>query len=171
MFCKFILSNKLGFILETVFSYRYNSVWQNDKLTKRSNAFRFMPGFVKFLSLPPNWSFASPGVLMRIVLGSTITNGREPRSCLGQVFNFKLGSFVSKKHGTHTATTKVEKSAQVLPWQLKFVHDCTVLLDGARPLLKYVFKINTSLMNSKIWPTQTVWCLCISLFSFFVTNT
>ena len=26
-------------------------------------------------------------------LGSTITNRREPRSCLGRVFNFKLGSF------------------------------------------------------------------------------
>jgi hypothetical protein len=25
--------------------------------------------------------------------GSVITNGREPRSCLGRVFNFKLGSF------------------------------------------------------------------------------
>jgi hypothetical protein len=25
--------------------------------------------------------------------GSGITNGREPRSCLGRVFNFKLGSF------------------------------------------------------------------------------
>jgi hypothetical protein len=25
--------------------------------------------------------------------GSAITNGREPRSCLGQVFNFKLGSY------------------------------------------------------------------------------
>jgi hypothetical protein len=25
--------------------------------------------------------------------GSTITNGREPVSCLGRVFNFKLGSF------------------------------------------------------------------------------
>ncbi len=29
--------------------------------------------------------------------GSAISNGREPRSCLGQVFNIKLGSFVSKK--------------------------------------------------------------------------
>jgi hypothetical protein len=26
-------------------------------------------------------------------LGSAITNGREPRSCLGRVFNCKLGSF------------------------------------------------------------------------------
>jgi hypothetical protein len=25
--------------------------------------------------------------------GSAITNGTEPRSCLGRVFNFKLGSF------------------------------------------------------------------------------
>ncbi len=26
-------------------------------------------------------------------MGSVITTGREPRSCLGLVFNFKLGSF------------------------------------------------------------------------------
>ena len=25
--------------------------------------------------------------------GSAITNGKEPKSCLGRVFNFKLGSF------------------------------------------------------------------------------
>ncbi len=29
--------------------------------------------------------------------GSVISNGREPRSCLCQVFNFRLGSFVSKQ--------------------------------------------------------------------------
>ncbi len=28
-------------------------------------------------------------------LGIAISNGREPSSCLGQVFNFKFGSFVS----------------------------------------------------------------------------
>jgi len=35
---------------------------------------------------------------LRPNLGSAITNGREPSSCLGRVFNFKLGSFVSKKY-------------------------------------------------------------------------
>jgi len=29
--------------------------------------------------------------------GSAVANGREPTSCLGRVFNFKLGSFVSKR--------------------------------------------------------------------------
>jgi hypothetical protein len=29
-----------------------------------------------------------------VTVGSTITNGREPKSCLGRVFNFKLGSFI-----------------------------------------------------------------------------
>ncbi len=29
--------------------------------------------------------------------GRAISNGREPRSCLGQVFNIKLGSFASKQ--------------------------------------------------------------------------
>jgi hypothetical protein len=32
------------------------------------------------------------------VPGSTISNGREPKSCLGRVFNFKLGCFAQQKH-------------------------------------------------------------------------
>jgi hypothetical protein len=35
--------------------------------------------------------------------GTAITNGKEPRSCLGQVFNFKSGSF--------TNNTKIEDQA------------------------------------------------------------
>jgi hypothetical protein len=35
--------------------------------------------------------------LKAIVLGSAISNGREPRKFLGRVFNIKLGSFVSKQ--------------------------------------------------------------------------
>ncbi len=30
--------------------------------------------------------------------GSLKANGREPKSCLGRVFNFKLGHFASKQH-------------------------------------------------------------------------
>jgi len=30
--------------------------------------------------------------------GSAISNGREPKSCLGRVFNFKLGCFDEQKH-------------------------------------------------------------------------
>ncbi len=30
--------------------------------------------------------------------GSAISNGREPKSCLGRVFNFKLGCFGEQKH-------------------------------------------------------------------------
>ncbi len=37
-----------------------------------------------------NVSIKSAGKVWSIRLGSTITNGREPRSCLGQVFNSKL---------------------------------------------------------------------------------
>ncbi len=55
--------------------------------------------------------------LINIQAGSAISNGREPRSCLGRVFNIKLGSFVSKQLNcmarTHTATSRVENSAQV----------------------------------------------------------
>ncbi len=30
-----------------------------------------------------------------VCVGSTITNGREPRSCLGRVFNSKFGCFAT----------------------------------------------------------------------------
>ncbi len=48
--------------------------------------------------------------------GNAITNGREPRSCLGQVFNFKLGSFTDNNKIVQHANGhfKVENSAQVL---------------------------------------------------------
>jgi hypothetical protein len=32
---------------------------------------------------------------MNLNLGRAKANGREPKSCLGQVFNFKLGRFAS----------------------------------------------------------------------------
>ncbi len=57
--------------------------------------------------------------------GSAISNGRERRSCLGRLFNIALGSFVSKQPNcmahTHTATSRVENSAQVSSSWLKFV--------------------------------------------------
>ncbi len=55
--------------------------------------------------------------------GRAITNGREPRSCLGQVFNFKSGSFTdnSKILQPANATSKVENWTQVLSCKLKFV--------------------------------------------------
>jgi hypothetical protein len=36
--------------------------------------------------------------------GSAITSGREPRSCLGRVFNLKLGCFVSEKCNCRACT-------------------------------------------------------------------
>ncbi len=47
--------------------------------------------------------------------GSAISNGREPKSCLGRVFNFKLRLFdlLQNKCTTHTTTSRVENSAQV----------------------------------------------------------
>ncbi len=53
----------------------------------------------------------------RIKTGSAITNGREPRSCLGRVFNFKIGSFTwltPKMLSVQMDKFKVENSAQVL---------------------------------------------------------
>jgi hypothetical protein len=34
-------------------------------------------------------------ILLRTSPGRAITNGREPRSCLGRVFNSKLGCFAT----------------------------------------------------------------------------
>ncbi len=60
-----------------------------------------------------------------------ISNGREPKSCLGQVFNTKLGHIAvlhAKCMAWHAATSRVENSAQGLSCQLKFVHVETDIL-------------------------------------------
>jgi hypothetical protein len=62
----------------------------------------------------------------KTMAGSVITNGREPRSCLGRVFNSKLGCIATpdSKCSMHAAaTSKVENSAQGSSCKLKFVHD------------------------------------------------
>ncbi len=67
--------------------------------------------------------------------GSAISNGREPKSCLGQVFNSKLDHIAilcSKGMAWHAATSRVENSAQGSSCQFKFVHgndisNCTSL--------------------------------------------
>jgi hypothetical protein len=47
------------------------------------------------------------------------SKGREPKCCLGQVLNFKLGCFGTEQvHGTHTTSSRVENSAQVSSCQL-----------------------------------------------------
>jgi len=59
-------------------------------------------------------------------LGSAISNGREPNSFLGWVFNSKLDRIAmlcSKCMAWHAATSRVENSTQGLSCQLKFVHD------------------------------------------------
>ncbi len=65
--------------------------------------------------------------------GSARANGREPKTFLGRVFNYKLSCF-EDVHETHvcgcTPTSIVENSAQVLSCQLKFVH-------GSRLIHKY----------------------------------
>ena len=46
---------------------------------------------------------------------SAISNGREPKSCLGRVFNFKLGqiAILRKKYMKwHSDTSRVENLAQ-----------------------------------------------------------
>ncbi len=49
--------------------------------------------------------------------GSAISNGRGPKSCLGRVFNSKLGHIAilhTKWVAWHAATSRVENSAQGL---------------------------------------------------------
>ncbi len=50
-------------------------------------------------------------------VGSTKANGREPKSCLGRVFIFKLGCFASiamEAHSMSPAASRVENSSHVL---------------------------------------------------------
>ncbi len=64
--------------------------------------------------------------------GSTISNGREPKSCLGWVFNSKLGHIAIKRNkcmAAHAATSRAENSSQGLSCQLKFVHGYTFIFD------------------------------------------
>jgi hypothetical protein len=44
--------------------------------------------------------------------GSAVTNGREPKCCLGRVFNFKLGRIAALLSKNAAATSRVENSAQ-----------------------------------------------------------
>jgi len=72
-----------------------------------------------------SWSYILPG--------SAISNGREPKSCLGQVFNSKLGCIVilcGKCMAWHAATSIVENSAQGSSCELKFVHGWSILLQN-----------------------------------------
>ncbi len=67
--------------------------------------------------------------------GSAKANGREPKSCLGQFFNFKLGCFCYKGNciaETSGLTSRVENAAKVSFSWLKIVQDITrdVLLKG-----------------------------------------
>ncbi len=63
-------------------------------------------------------------VLKQKKMVSSKANGRELRSCLGRVFKFKLSCFCYECNFmayTSTPTPRVENSAQVLSYQLKFV--------------------------------------------------
>jgi hypothetical protein len=53
-------------------------------------------------------------------LRTAISNEREPKRCLGRVFNFKLGSFTPQS--MQTLTSEVENSAQVSSCKLKLVN-------------------------------------------------
>ncbi len=60
-----------------------------------------------------------------IIWGARYLTGENPKSCLGQVFNSKLGRITilrNKCMALHAATSRVENSVQRLSCQLKFVH-------------------------------------------------
>ncbi len=46
-------------------------------------------------------SAAIQRIVVLVIAGSEISNGREPRSCLGRVFNFKLGRGARKLTGEY----------------------------------------------------------------------
>jgi hypothetical protein len=56
---------------------------------------------------------------MKVGTGSAVS-----QSCLGRVFNFKLGCFnneVKDSHVMHTATSKADSVAQILSCQIELV--------------------------------------------------
>ncbi len=68
-------------------------------------------------------------ILNKVWPGSTISSGREYKSCLGWVFNSKLDCIAilcSKCMARHAATSRVENSALDLSCQLKFVHGLAI---------------------------------------------
>ncbi len=74
----------------------------------------------RLLALPTNNRLGRRGLPRKNNLaysGSSKANGREPRSCLGRVFNLKLGCFTKCKQSfayTKMAESRLESSAQVL---------------------------------------------------------
>ncbi len=65
-------------------------------------------------------------VLQKLLPGSAISNGREPRSCLGRVFSFKLDTFTSKHHkcaACKWALLKLKTLARFCPvgWSLSIL--------------------------------------------------
>jgi len=81
------------------------------------------------IKMSPKWKLSrKPKFLKQFQFngtGSAISNGREPKSCLDQVFNSKLGHIdilCNKCMVWHAATSRVENSAQGSSCQLKFVH-------------------------------------------------
>ncbi len=77
-------------------------------------------------------SYRLPVIPFRVQPWSAISNGRKPKSCLGRVFNSKLGCIAElcgKFKVWHAATSRVENSAPVSSCQQKFVHG-TALVSG-----------------------------------------
>jgi hypothetical protein len=54
------------------------------------------------LLLPLIESLSCAALVLDLQLGSAKANGREPKMCMGRVFNFKLGSFVMYAIARHT---------------------------------------------------------------------
>jgi hypothetical protein len=59
-------------------------------------------------------TFVTVGRVYCVQPDRVTSNSIKSRSCLGQVFNFKLGSFVSKQ-GMYTTTPRVENSVRFCP--------------------------------------------------------
>jgi len=74
--------------------------------------------------------------------GLGIFDSRGPNSCLGRVFNFKVGRLgyeAQNVHFSRTATSRAENSAQVFSFQPKFANAF------------FTLKFNLSITHTHVW--------------------
>ncbi len=95
--------------------------------------------------------------------GSTITNGREPRSCVGRVFNRKLGSFTDNTKNVAACKRPFLKSKTrprfcPVSWSLSMAQFYAL---GSR-MLVYAMQLHAALQNCL---TES-WKLDIKTFRF-----
>ncbi len=106
-----IISNFVIFHQINVAKHNWDPCCQ---LVSETGSWFFKIWFILICHLTVSLSTAASG---NTAPGSTKAKGREPKSCLSWVFNFKLGHFcftAANVHSKHIAPFGVENLAQVL---------------------------------------------------------